>query len=403
MKRRALIAGICLSLFGLAVARPAAADDKTITIGFAVAFSGWEAAYDAEATKMAKLWIDQTNAAGGLLGKQIKVLEADTKSDRAEGAKAGQRMVEGGASLVFVTADYDYGAPAALQASKAGRMSVFLAASDPKAGIFGVGPLAFTTTDAGQTEGATMAEWGYTQKGYRRGYVLLDENLEYNKSVCAGYEWAFAKAGGKIVGRDTFKNGDATVSSQVTRLADAVRNGGVDNIMLCTVTPGGASAIRQIRAAGINTPILNGSGMDGSYWLGAVPNLSNFYVPVQAAVVGDPNADVNALTAAYKKKYGAAPSTQYAYPVYAFLQLWAKAVNETKSSDPVVITKKLETYKDVPTVLGPRTFSSTSHIQTRVLLSIVETNNGVQKVVGTWRLSTDIPNQVLYRMKAAGN
>jgi len=61
-----------------------------ITIGMAVAFSGWMEAYDGEAAKMAQLWVEQTNAKGGLLGREIKVITADTKTDRVEGAKAGQ-------------------------------------------------------------------------------------------------------------------------------------------------------------------------------------------------------------------------------------------------------------------------------------------------------------------------
>lgn len=119
-------------------ARPAAAADG-ITIGLAVAFSGWMEAYDGEAAKMAQLWIEQTNQKGGLLGKPIKVVTADTKTDRVEGAKVGKQLIDQGANLLLVSADYDYGAPAALQAQKAGVVSVFMGASDPKAGVIGVG------------------------------------------------------------------------------------------------------------------------------------------------------------------------------------------------------------------------------------------------------------------------
>ena len=65
---------------------------------------------------MAKLWIDQMNAKGGLLGKHIKEIEADTKTDKVEGAKAGQAMVDGGAVYPRVTCDYDNGSPAASKA-----------------------------------------------------------------------------------------------------------------------------------------------------------------------------------------------------------------------------------------------------------------------------------------------
>ena len=57
----------------------------------------------------------------GLLGKQIEIVAADTKTDRAEGAKAGLEVLDKGADLVVVSCDYDFGSPAALAAEGAGR------------------------------------------------------------------------------------------------------------------------------------------------------------------------------------------------------------------------------------------------------------------------------------------
>ena len=51
-----------------------AADD--IVIGFATAQSGFVQPYDADGLRMAKLWIDETNAKGGLLGKKIRYVGA---------------------------------------------------------------------------------------------------------------------------------------------------------------------------------------------------------------------------------------------------------------------------------------------------------------------------------------
>jgi branched-chain amino acid transport system substrate-binding protein len=63
-----------------ALATPVMADD--ITVGFAIAKSGWMEAYDTPAATAAKIRIDEINAAGGLLGNQIKWVEADTRTDR---------------------------------------------------------------------------------------------------------------------------------------------------------------------------------------------------------------------------------------------------------------------------------------------------------------------------------
>ena len=204
LKFCATLAAVVGSLFIGFLTSARAADE--IIVGFAIGQTGLMQPLDVDASRMALLFFDELNARGGLLGKKVRPVIIDTKSDMQESAKAGAELVKEGASLVFTSCDYDFGAPAALQAQRAGVISVFLCAGDPKAGILGVGPLSFTAGTAAQSEGSTLADWG-TKQGYRSAYVLLDNSIEYDKSVCAGFEWAFAKRGGQIAGKDTFKNG----------------------------------------------------------------------------------------------------------------------------------------------------------------------------------------------------
>src|SRR6266566_5745134 len=142
---------------------PAKAADE-IVIGFATAASGFMQAYDKPAQDAAMIRIDEINKAGGLLGKKIKPVFADTKTDQAEGAKAGLTVLDQNAELVIVSCDYDFGAPAALQAQSAGKVSFFLCAESIKAGIPGVGPYSFSGSVLAAVQGATMAEWAYTKK-----------------------------------------------------------------------------------------------------------------------------------------------------------------------------------------------------------------------------------------------
>ena len=144
----------------LALWLKAMADDEKIVVGFATAASGFMQAYDKPAQDAAMIRIDEINKAGGLLGKQIEVVTADTKTDRAEGAKAGLEVIDKGADLVVVSCDYDFGSPAALAAESAGLVSFFLCAESVKAGIQGVGPRSFSASVLAAVQGATMAEWG---------------------------------------------------------------------------------------------------------------------------------------------------------------------------------------------------------------------------------------------------
>ncbi len=397
MNSRSII-GACIATTALTVAASAFADENTISIGMAYAKTGWMEAYDGDAAKMAELWIDQVNAAGGVGGKKLKLVTADTKTDRVEAAKAGQRLAAEGVQLMLVSADYDYGSPTALQGQKAGIVSVSLGAGDPKMGVIGIGPLVFTSAVAAQLEGATMADWGIQKKGFRKGYELIDDSNEYSKSVCAGYNWGFGSKA-KVVGIDSFKITDAAVNAQVTRLLEAIKTSAVDNVMVCFSGTPAASVIRQIRAAGITIPIMSGTSMDGTYWVDSVPGLKDFYLPSSALPQGDTRPEVNKITEAFKAKYGTVPSTQYPYPIYAWLDLWKKAVEKTGTTDAKAVVAALETYKDVPTVLGLRTFTSQLHIQTRSPLLITGYADGKQSFVEEWRISDDIPKDVLYRTK----
>ena len=382
--------GVALS--ALAFASPALAEkDGKIVVGFATAASGFMQAYDKPAQDAAMIRIDEINKAGGLLGKQIEVVTADTKTDRAEGAKAGLEVIDKGADIVIVSCDYDFGSPAALAAESAGKVSFFLCAESIKAGIQAVGPHSFSASVLAAVQGATMAEWAYTKKNARNFYRLLDTWTEYNKGICDGFDWMLPRLkDAKLVGEDTFKNDDASIAAQITRIKSLPAE--PDAIMLCTMMPGAVSAIKQIRDAGIKAPILNGSGVDGSYWLNAVPNLSNFFVPVQGSIYGDDmNPKVNEFNATYKAATGGDPSSQYVYPGYVLIEVWAKAVERAKSLDADAVVGELEKMKDEPTLFGPRTFTNEIHHQNRGRYEIVETTDGKPKVVDEWTISEAIP------------
>src|SRR3981081_136696 len=137
------------ALRGSGVARA----DEPIKIGFAIAQSGFMSAYDTPGFKAAVLKIEEINAAGGLMGRQIEYSARATKNEREQSAKAGAEMVQKGVDLLIISADYDFGAPAGLAAKRAGIVAFSLGAADPQMGGHGVGPFGFSATAAGQCEG----------------------------------------------------------------------------------------------------------------------------------------------------------------------------------------------------------------------------------------------------------
>jgi branched-chain amino acid transport system substrate-binding protein len=357
-----------------------------IKIGFAIAESGWMNAYDGPPLKAALLKIEEINASGGLLGRKIEYVISDTKTEREQSAKAGAELVQKGVELLIISADYDFGAPAGLAAQRAGIPAISLGAADPKMGVQGVGPLVFTANGAAQVEGINMAEWSYKKKGYRRPYVLEDQTIEYSKSGCAGFRaaWKQLSPDSPIAGSDVFKNDDPSIAAQITRIKAA--SPAPDAIYMCSFTPGGASVIRQLRGAGIDLPILANVGMTDDYWLGAVPNLSNFYVPTFMSIFGDdPRPELNAFLKKFETKYGARPESAYSVLGYSLIEQWAKAVESAKTTKAEAVVAELEKFKDVPLTIGPTSYSKDLHVQVNRPLLIMEVQNGKHKSIEVWR------------------
>lgn len=391
-----------LALSGLAMAGiaagPVLAKDKEIVVGFAVAQSGMFQPYDEEGIEMAKLYLEELNKRGGVLGHQVRSVIADTRSDRVEGAKAGSSVLSQGAKLVVVTCDYDFGAPAALQANRAKVIAVSLCAGDPKMGPAGVGPYVFSAGMAGQAEGVKAAGWAFKERGYKTAYMLTDTLIEYNRSVCAGFEWQWEKLGGKIAGKDTFRNGDPSVASQVTRMRNAVSDDGVDVVMLCTFLPGGATALRQIRAGDINVPIVSGQAMAGTFWMDSVPNLSDFYTIQQGAVEGDPRESVQEVSRKYAEHVGKEITQPSVFGIYAWLDLWVKAVEKAGTFDSDAVLEVMNGYQNEPTFLGPYSYTPELHIQDAPEQVIVEIQGGKQARVHLTEQGESLPMNLLYRI-----
>ena len=286
------LTALAASALAFAAGLPALAADKPV-FGLVMSFSGWFAPIDADTIAGAKLAAAEINAAGGVLGQPIEIVEFDNKSEPPLGADGAVDVIGKGAKAILFPSDFDFGAPGAYVAQQS-NVIAFSGASDPKFGVKGVGPLAYSTSNASQAQGALLAEWAFKTKGWKTAYVLLDNTIAYTKSLCAsmGTRWKEVAGADALLGQDTFLNGDASIAAQITRISSLGKKPEV--IFFCSYAPGGPSAIRQLRAAGIDAAILTGESLDGDYWIGTVPDLSNFYVVNYGSKYGDdPEASVN--------------------------------------------------------------------------------------------------------------
>lgn len=349
--------------------------DDPIVIGGAIAKSGIMSQFDEPVAQGAQIAIDEINKAGGVAGRQLEWISADHKSDLNLVQQSALDVIEQGADVVVTTHDFDFGSPAAQVAGAEGLLTLG-GAGGMSYGREGLGPLAFNLYPGNVTEGAVMAQFA-KDRGYERPFLLQDLSIQYTKEVCEFFDEAWRSGGGAApAGQATFQNDDSSFSSQVNR----VRGSGADSVILCSYPPGGPALIRQLRAAGVDVPIVaSGGGMDGLRWLDAVPNLTDYYDSVMASLVGDdPNEQINELFAKIEDRFGARPQlAAQALTGYSAVQAVKKAVEANDgSTDGAALAKTIEGFKDEPLLVGPVTYSAECHIPVGMPMKIRTVENG---------------------------
>ncbi len=342
-----------------------------IVIGAAVASTGFMISYDNPDMDAVKLAVREQNAAGGIDGRKIKVITDDTQSTPAGAKTSAQNLIQRGAQLMLVTSNFDVGSPAGIAAQNAGLLNVSIGAASPKYGVQGIGPLAYTPAPPTYLEGASMAQLAYN-RGWRKAFMLDDTSLDYSSEQCVGFKQRAAQLGMTLTS-GTFQNSDKSIASQITQ----IQHSGAQAVALCSYTPGGATAVRQIRAAGVNLPLLSGIGMAGTYWLKAAPNLSNMYVVSSASMYGDdPNPAVNAWVKTFIKTYGAPPSTDAAINAYSITKLIFQAITATGGTNGAKLSAWLDKLHSTPTLGGPVTFTPMLHLPSDRPLEVIKYTDG---------------------------
>ena len=216
----------------------------------------------------------------------------------------------------------------------------------------------------------------------RSAYILLDTAFEYPKQLCDGFTERWGELEGtSIVGEDTFLQDDASIPSQVTRIESMSPQ--PDFIYICSVPPGGPSAVRQIRAAGIDTTILAGQSFDGDYWVDAVPGLSNFYMGVTGSAFGDdPNPQFNEIIAQVNSRIDSQALGNTAQG-YSLMQSLQRAMERAGTTDTAAVRAELEKFDGEDLLAGPTTYTDTVHINAKKVVTVVAIENGVARYVTT--------------------
>jgi branched-chain amino acid transport system substrate-binding protein len=350
---------------------------EPILIGSAMAQTGFMSPFDVPALDTARIAIDATNAAGGVLGCQLELIEVDGESNPDKGAQIATDLIDQGAQLMLVTCDYDINAKASQVAQDAGVLVIAPCVGDtimgPDAGL----TLGFSLGSAVPGEAAIMAEWAFEEFGPKAS-LFKDMSIKYTQNQCKVFEERWTQLGGEIVSAPEFsQTQQGSLAAPVTAQVKEIKDSNPDVVALCSYPGGGAEAAAALRAGGVETPVVSGFGMDGAFWLGAVPDLSDFYFVTYASVFGDdPNPKVTELLSAYKSLTGSDAATSGLVTGASSIEAFALAAEQAGSTNGADLAAALEAFDNVELTAGPTSFSPQLHVNVTRPMAVMQVQDG---------------------------
>ena len=326
----------------LLFAASAQAQEDKITIGGAMSLTGVQAPLDTPALKGAEVAVKYLNDNGGLLGKQVELINIDGKSDPVTVGNVAVELIDKGADLIMAPCDFDFGGPASREAQSAGLVGISTCASDPLYSSWSLGDKQFTLSMWNTTMGAVAADYAFKEKGWKTAYVVTDQFIAYTKSLSKYFVEQFKADGGEIILEDTYTNGDNNFSAQLARLQALGKK--PDVIFLSSYGQDIGAIIRALREVGYDAPVMGGDAYDDPAMHEALgEKLGNDVYFVTHTWMGpEAHPDMPKFIELYTQMHGAAPDTSFVSTGWDTVMMMAQAVKAAGSTDGAAVAKALE-------------------------------------------------------------
>ena len=356
-----------------ASALPALAED--LVIGLATAQTGGLAPYDQPSLRGLEMAIEEINAAGGIAGKfPIKLVAKDTRSDAAQTALVAQELVDAGVKIVITPCDADPSI-AAGQITQAAQIPTFSFCATTPTMPLAVGDYMFGNYPADNVQAAVLANYA-KDKGFKTAYILKSPDTAYTLKLPEYFAESFKGKGGELLGEGTFSMGQQDFSAEVTKIK--AMNPAPDVIMTAAYEPDFPAFIRQLRGAGVTTPVLGSDGIDSptTFGLGEIVD-GVVFTTAGFATDGNPLAAFNGK---YKDKFGQEPDTVYIANGYDLGKVIEAAVTKAGSIEPTAIRDAVASLEGVQGVTGSITYAGTQGMPLRAV-SLVQIAGGNRSLV----------------------
>jgi len=288
-------------------------DGNTVTIGAVFPLSGPVAFYGNESRDGALLAIEQTNAAGGLLGKQLALLSEDDEGAAEKSVNAFTKLTTRD-KVTFVIGSSTSGATMAMTSLAQQAKVVLISPSATNVDVTRAGDYIFRACFIDPFQGVVGADFAYDTLGSRRAAILYDAGADYNTGLAEAFNAQFRRIGGQVVANEAYQSGDVDFNAQVTR----IRAANPDVVYLPNYYNDVALQAKQLRAQGINCALIGGDGWDSLIDNAGDEVLNGFWSSGFAADTTDPKGV--AFVRAFQAKYNR-PASQFSALGYDTMML----------------------------------------------------------------------------------
>lgn len=329
----------------------------TIKIGWIGSLTGDQAVWGTCESNTVKVLVEEVNANGGILGKQVEGIYYDTKGDAAEAVNAVKRLITQDKVVAIIGPNASGQAisiSAVLEQYKV--PDIATVATNPKVTVGEDGkvkPYNFRVCFIDPYQGAVAAGYAYDRLGLKNAAILYDVASDYSQGFTEFFEKTFTEKGGKIVAKEGFKEGDVDFRPQLSKIKEA----NPDVILMPYYYKEVALSANQARELGIDATLIGGDGWPSEQLMEmAADAIEGSYI-VNHLDFNDP--EVKPLQDAYKAKYNL-PMELNGYMAHDAFKLLEAAIKDANSSDPVKITESL-TKVTVEGVTGTIKISEEDH------------------------------------------
>lgn len=368
MKR--IVALVLAAMLLLAMPIIGSADSETIRIGGLAPLTGNVAVYGVATQRGVDLYVEQINAAGGVLGKQVEMVWYDEKGDAAEAVNAYNRLV---GDVVALIGDVTSKPTIAVAELAALDNMPMISATATAYDVTTPGENIFRACFLDPYQGNTMAVYATQKLGKKNAAVIYNIADDYSTGLAESFKSKFEELGGTVVAYEAYGASDIDFKSQLTNIAsknpDVIFMPDYYNIV--------AMIAKQAREAGLDMTFLGADGWDGLLTVVDDPSILDGCYFCNHYSTDDPDENVQNFLASYTEKYNETP-VSFSALGYDAAKILLTAIENAGSTDAQAIVDAMAA-TDIDGVTGHITYDE--HRDPQKDVAMITFEGGEMKLV----------------------